>query len=167
MIRNDAVRAVQDLFWQAGERLMYHHTNPWELDAALCAWGYDLGVCEAQDLLGLDKVLARLPERAVPILSRMVAEGRIGKVGGVGYFRYPGGGGAVIDPLIEDLILEEAWFGKVTRSDLPDDALVIAMHHALHPICAELRNAGADKTEVTQLLHRAIHFPLNKMPDWL
>ena len=167
MTEAEAVLAVQDAFWQAGEHLLYNHTNPWELDEALCIWGYTMGPCQAQDLLGLKKVLARVPERAVPILPRMVAEGRMGKSGGVGYYRYPGGGGAVIDPLIEDLILEEAWFGKVTRSELPDDGLVIAMHRALHPICAELHSAGADKTEVTQLLYRAIHFPLDKMPDWL
>jgi len=47
----------------------------------------------------------------------MVQEGRLGKKVGVGWYRYPGGGGAVIDPLIEDLIHEEARFaGIVTRA---------------------------------------------------
>lgn len=167
MTTETAVQAVQDAFWQAGAYLLYHHTNPWELDEALCDWGYDMGPCEAQDLLGLDKVLARNPERTVPILPRMVAEGRMGKGGGVGYYRYPGGGGAVIDPLIEDLILEEAWFGKVTRAGLSDAALVAAMHDALRPISARLRAEGVNEDTLIRLLHCAIHFPLGKVPDWL
>ncbi|NNK15749.1 MAG: hypothetical protein HKP51_02465, partial [Sulfitobacter sp.] len=85
----DAVVALQDAFWLAGEDLLYHHTNPWELDEALTAWGYDMGPCEAQDLVGLEKVLARQPDRPTPVLARMVAEGRMGKGGGVGYYRYP------------------------------------------------------------------------------
>lgn len=59
-----------------------------------------------------------------PILGRMVAEGRIGKVGGVGYYRYPGGGGAVVDPLIEDLILEEAYYAKQVRTQMSNDLLI-------------------------------------------
>ncbi|OAN86946.1 3-hydroxyacyl-CoA dehydrogenase family protein [Sulfitobacter geojensis] len=167
MTRAKAEQAVQDAFWQAGEHLLYHHTNPWELDEALCAWGYGMGPCEAQDLLGLEKVLGRDPERAVPILPRMVAEGRMGKSGGVGYYRYPGGGGAVIDPLIEDLILEEAWFGKITRSELSDDALVAAMNDALKPVCLSLRDSGTSQNAVMQLLHRAVRHPLGRVPGWL
>jgi len=155
----DAVVALQDAFWLAGEDLLYHHTNPWELDEALTAWGYDMGPCEEQDLVGLEKVLARQPDRPTPVLSRMVAEGRMGKGGGVGYYRYPGGGGAVIDPLIEDLILEEAWFGKVARTELSDEALVARMHDALGPVCARLLGKGMRKGELRSLLQTALHFP--------
>ncbi len=153
------VLALQNAFWLEAERLMYHHTNPWELDEALCAWGYTMGPCEAQDLVGLEKVLARVPDRPVPILPRMVAEGRMGKGGGVGYYRYPGGGGAVIDPLIEDLILEEAWFGKVTRSELSDDVLVTQMNAALASVCASFQENGISDHEVKSLLIKAVNFP--------
>lgn len=156
------VVALQNAFWLAGERLMYHHTNPWELDEALCAWGYSMGPCEAQDLLGLDKVLARNPQRSIPILPRMLAEGRMGKGGGVGYYRYPGGGGAVIDPLIEDLILEEAWFGKVQRSALTDAALVTQMHAAVLPVVTALDQSGMSKDDLSKLLQEALHFPKDK-----
>jgi 3-hydroxyacyl-CoA dehydrogenase len=140
----DAVEAVQAAFWLEAERLLYHHTNPWELDEALVAAGFAVGPCEAQDLLGLDRVLARMPARPVPILPRMVAEGRMGKQGGVGYYRYPGGGGAVIDPLIEDLIREEAWFGGVTREERSDDFLLAAMVRVL---------AGVDDAVLAEAVH--------------
>lgn len=100
-------RTLQDALWQAAERLMLHHTNPWELDEALTDWGYATGPCAAQDLVGLDRVLARRPDRPVPILPRMVAEGRLGKKGGVGYYRYPGGGGERLAPVGQRLELVE------------------------------------------------------------
>ena len=162
MTAAERIAALQQAFWLAGERLMYHHTNPWELDEALTGWGYALGACEAQDLIGLDKVLARQPDRPVPILGRMVAEGRLGKIGGVGYYRYPGGGGAVSDPLIEDLILEEAWFGKVTRSDCRDDDLVAEMNAAIAPLCKRFLSEGMGEAALQVLLHRAVHFPMDR-----
>ncbi|KIN65335.1 3-hydroxyacyl-CoA dehydrogenase [Sulfitobacter noctilucae] len=167
MINAKALTRIQDAFWLQAEHLMYHHTNPWELDEALCDWGYAMGPCEAQDLAGLEKVLARNPDRPVPILPRMVAEGRMGKGGGVGYYRYPGGGGAVIDPLIEDLILEEAWFGKVTRSELADVDLVTQMHSALRDVCAKLRGNGLTKESLGELLVQGLSFPAGKVSTFI
>lgn len=155
----DRVVTLQDTFWLTGEALMFSHTNPWELDEALTDWGYEIGPCEAQDLFGLEKVLARHPDRPVPILARMVAEGRMGKGGGVGYYRYPGGGGAVIDPLIEDLILEEAWFAKTQRSDLSNAELVARMNAALSDSCANWLAEGVSRERVKALLCEAVHFP--------
>lgn len=161
MTGSDRSAHFQDAFWQEGERLMLYHTNPWELDEALTAYGYAMGPCEAQDLLGLDHVLARAPDRPVPILPRMVAEGRMGKIGGVGFYRYPGGGGAVIDPLIEDLIREEAWFAKVERTEREDAFLIDAMNDALR---RAIRNLGGDllDREAHVLLSDAVHFPAGR-----
>lgn len=152
----DAV--LQDALWLRGEHLMFHHTNPWELDEALVAHGFSMGPCEAQDLIGLEPVLRYVPDRPVPILPRMVAEGRMGKIGGVGFYRYPGGGGAVIDPLIEDLIREEAWFCKVTRTEADDDLLVTQMHGALQEAARGLLQEGARAEAVEAGLMRGVHF---------
>ena len=73
------MRGSQDAFWQAGAYLLYHHTNPWELDEALEAFGYAIGPCLAQDHLGLAQVLTRRQGQPGPLLPRMVAEGRLGK----------------------------------------------------------------------------------------
>jgi len=159
MIASDALAVLQDAFWQTGEALMYRHTTPWELDEALIHWGYSSGPCEAQDLIGLEKVLAHDPNRDVPILPRMVAEGRIGKSGGVGYYRYPGGGGAVIDPLIEDMFREEAWFAKQTRNEITDGAIVAAMNGALARALCDL---SVPDDAALPLLVRAVHFPASK-----
>ena len=150
---NTSVAPLQDAFWQACEQMLMDHTNPWELDAALVAWGYGLGPCEAQDLVGLDVVLsARTGSTPAPILVRMVVEGRLGKKGGWGYYRYPGGG-AVIDPLIEDLILEEAHFAKRARQELEGSDLVARLHALVGPM---LR---MDADSAVALLH----FPSDKI----
>ena len=115
---------LQTAFWLACDALIWRHCAPWELDDALVAWGYGLGPCAAQDLVGLDAVLASRQGAGSPVLRRMVAEGRQGKSAGWGFYRYPGGGGAVVDPLIEDLINEEAWFARMDRADLPVGARV-------------------------------------------
>lgn len=152
MTEADQVAVVQNAFWLTAENLLLRHTNPWELDEGLMAWGYGMGPCEAQDLFGLDQVLARHPKRKVSILSRMVSEGRLGKIGGVGYYRYPGGGGAVIDPLIEDLIREEAWFASVERVEICDRDLVNAMNTTLRKL---VKVRGIDPC----LLAKAVSFP--------
>lgn len=136
---------------------MLRHTNPWELDEALVDWGYGTGPCEAQDHVGLDVVLAGGTARSGPIQLRMVAEGRLGKKVGVGYYRYPGGGGAVIDPLVEDLIREEAWFAQVARSEMPPARLVAGMNAALVDVLAETGDAALD------LLVGAVHFPRSRI----
>jgi 3-hydroxyacyl-CoA dehydrogenase len=161
MTKVEITLLIQNTFWLAAEEVLFHHTNPWELDAALTAWGYGTGPCEAQDHVGLEPVLARVPTRPVPILPRMVAEGRMGKIGGVGYYRYPGGGGAVIDPLIEDLIREEAWFAKVTRSERDDYDLIKMMNAALAPVTRRLYQAEVQ--DVPSHLAHAVHFPKGRM----
>ncbi|MBY5934592.1 hypothetical protein KUV51_16405 [Tateyamaria omphalii] len=148
------VTPLQDAFWRACEVLLYRHTTPWDLDEALVDWGYGLGPCEVQDLVGLDKVLAaRKGADVTPVLPRMVAEGRLGKRFGWGFYRYPGGGGAVIDPLIEDLICEEAWFAKVDRVELTGADLVARLHADIGPLLRTDLDAA-----VTQL-----HFPVDRL----
>lgn len=132
------------------------HTNPWDLDEALIAWGYGRGACEAQDVVGLDTILAaHKAADPSPVLSRMVAEGRIGKKAGWGYYRYPGGGGAVIDPLIEDLILEEARFANHPRMELEGEALVGRLHSLVG------RQVRKDPKKAVALLH----FPAERLGD--
>ncbi len=129
----------------AVEALLLSGLAPWELDTALVATGCARGPLESQDLAGLDAAralrrrrAARLaaagrPVPATPAQDRMVAEGRLGKAAGVGWYRYPGGGGAVIDPLIEDLIAEEAHFARQPRPGVAPEAaagmLIAALLH--------------------------------------
>ena len=163
MATDDLGDALQDVFWLACDHLLMCHTNPWELDEGLCEWGYATGPCEVMDHLGLDIVLERRAGAGSNILRRMVAEGRIGKIGGVGHYRYPGGGGAVIDPLIEDLILEEAYFAKQIRTAMDDGALVEHLNAALAQSIEDAVSNGADRGDMIALAIERLHFPAAKV----
>ena len=76
------IHPLQTAFWLACDALIWRHCAPWELDEALMDWGYEIGPCEAQDLVGLDRVLGARRRDGSPILPRMVAEGRLGKRAG-------------------------------------------------------------------------------------
>ncbi|PLX39151.1 MAG: enoyl-CoA hydratase [Hyphomicrobiales bacterium] len=135
---------------EAADTLLMDGTTPWELDEAIVEFGYAMGPYEAQDLSGLDIAHAnrrrqdatRDPNRRyIPIADRMVNEGRLGRKASVGWYRYPGGGGKVVDPLLEDLIREEAHFAKVERGEFSADEirhrLTLAMINEAAEILAE------------------------------
>lgn len=111
-------------FREAADTVLMDGATPWDVDEAMTGFGFALGPYEAQDLAGLDIAYADRKRRAsrrdparryIPISDRMVEEGRLGWKTAVGWYRYPGGEGKVIDPLVEDLIREEAHFAKVVR----------------------------------------------------
>lgn len=150
--------ALQAGLHAVSETLLMTATNPWELDAAMRAFGFTHGVCEAQDEEGLDTGLARRGAVMHPVLPRMVAEGRLGRKVGVGWYRYPGGGGLVIDPLVEDLLREEARFAGVSRRDLPDEALVARVVLALINTALYLL-PKAGRARIDRMSIEAVGFP--------
>lgn len=119
-----AAQRILTRCYEAADMILLHGGIPWDIDETMVDFGFPIGPYQAQDLAGLDIGYARRKasrasrdpaRRYVTISDRMVEEGRIGKKGGVGWYRYPGGGGAVEDPLVEDLVAEESWFAKVSR----------------------------------------------------
>ena len=148
---------------EAADTVMMDGAAPWEIDEAMVAFGYPMGPYEAQDLSGLDIAHAnrrrqdatRDPSRRyIPIADRMVAEGRLGKKTGVGWYRYPGGGGKVVDPLVDDLAREEAHYAGVTRRVFSHDEvrerLLIAMINEAAAILDEgISGSAADIDLVT------------------
>ncbi len=143
---------------------------PWEVDEAMEAFGYAMGPFEVGDLSGLDIGFAnrrrqdatRDPDRRyIPIADRMVNEGRLGRKASVGWYRYPGGGGKVVDPLIEDLIAEEARFASVERREIGDDEvrerLVLAMINEAADILGE--GIAASATDIDLVTVFGYGFP--------
>ena len=115
-------------------------TTPWEIDEAMVEFGYAMGPYEVQDLSGLDIAFAnrrrkdatRDPSRRyIPIADRMVNEGRLGRKTGAGWYRYPGGGGAVVDPIVEDLVREEARFENVAQRSFDARTIQTRLHLCL------------------------------------
>lgn len=111
---------------EAADTLLMDGSTPWDVDEAMVEFGYAMGPYEAQDLSGLDIAHAnrrrqdatRDPNRRyIPIADRMVELGKLGKKTGAGWYRYPGGGGKVEDPIVADLAIEEAHFAGITRTE--------------------------------------------------
>lgn len=136
---------------RAAEALIFAGTVPWELDEAVEALGFALGPCALMDRIGLDAVVARAARLRVQgkavagpgVVARMLAEGRLGRQAGVGWYRYPGGGGRVVDPLVEDLVREEARFAGVRPEGRPPAAAAAALVAALEGEARRLATTGA------------------------
>ncbi len=117
---------------EAADTVLMDGSTPWEIDEAMVDFGYAMGPYEAQDLSGLDIAHAnrrrqdatRDPARRyIPIADRMVELGKLGRKTGAGWYRYPGGGGKVEDPIVADLALEEAHFAGIARVDYTPDEI--------------------------------------------
>jgi 3-hydroxyacyl-CoA dehydrogenase len=141
--------------WRETDGLLFDGASPAEVDEVMEAFGFAAGPCEVQDLVGVDVALAMRKavnpfetsetgnaQPVLPFLPRMAAEGRLGRKVGVGFYRYPGGGGKVEDPLIEDLIREEAWFAGHAQDPPQADTIRDRLLAALSRQCTCLIDAG-------------------------
>ncbi len=157
--------------YEAADTMLLQGAIPHELDEAMVALGWDMGLYEAQDLTGLVAAYADRKEEApnrdpdrryIPIQDRMVEEGRLGKSAGVGWYRYPGGGGAVIDPLVEDLVREEAWFAGITPRSFGleemQERLVLALVHEAALVLAD--GTAATAQDIDTVSRAGLGFPV-------
>jgi 3-hydroxyacyl-CoA dehydrogenase len=153
---------------EAADTLLMDGATPWEIDEALEAFGYEMGLYEAQDLIGTDvayairqRMSSRPGRRFLPIADRAVQEGRLGKKASVGWYRYPGGEGKVIDPLVEDLCREESHFAGVTRRTFTEDELREILLLSLINESAWAVGQGCATTDIDLVSVQALGFPAN------
>jgi 3-hydroxyacyl-CoA dehydrogenase len=152
---------LQDVALALVDRLLLVGVTPWELDEALEHAGFSEGLLKAQDHIGLDVAFARRRAAGTDLLvaDRMVREGRLGRSIGVGWYRYPGGGGAVIDPLMEDMIVEEARFAQIDQMPLTAagaaDALIVGVMNA----ASGMLQSGVTPQELDQLAFYKLGLP--------
>jgi 3-hydroxyacyl-CoA dehydrogenase len=152
---------LQDAALALVDRLLLVGVTPWELDEALEHAGFAQGLLKAQDHIGLDVAFARRRAAGTDFLvaDRMVREGRLGRSIGVGWYRYPGGGGAVIDPLMEDMIVEEARFARIDQMPLTAaeaaDALIVGVMNA----ASGMLQSGVTLQELDQLVFYKLGLP--------
>jgi len=156
-----AGNVLQDAALALVDRLLLVGVTPWELDEALEDAGFSEGPLKAQDHIGLDVAFARRRAAGTDLLvaDRMVREGRLGRSIGVGWYRYPGGGGAVIDPLMEDMIVEEARFARIDQMPLTAaeaaDALIVGVMNA----ASGMLQSGVTPQQLDQLAFYKLGLP--------
>ncbi|MGR3564587.1 MAG: 3-hydroxyacyl-CoA dehydrogenase family protein [Heliomarina sp.] len=155
--------SLEQAWWASLEYLQMRGAVPHEIDEALVAEGFAMGPHEAQDLVGTEVAYAdrrRRGDDSQLIADRMVEEGRLGKKVGVGWYRYPGGGGAVIDPLVEDLIREEAHFARVEQRSFSEAEIVGFLQQALF-------EAGRKTGASSELIETVGIHGLGLPPGWI
>ncbi|MFK8079482.1 MAG: 3-hydroxyacyl-CoA dehydrogenase family protein [Granulosicoccus sp.] len=125
-------KRILERYREAADTVLMDGSTPWEIDEAMVEFGYAMGPYSAQDLIGLDIAYARRQRkqasrdparRYIPIADRMIELGKLGRKTGAGWYRYPGGGGRVDDPIVADLAIEEAHFAKIERVDYSADEI--------------------------------------------
>ncbi len=132
---------------------------PEALDEALTGAGFAVGPFALQDRLGIDTLLAdrqavetRLGLAPLPLFARAVSEGRLGRKASVGWHRYPGQGGAVADPLVEDMAEEEAHFAGWPRRPVPEVEAAAEIAGRIDRLAAQVaEEAGASWAQVAQV----------------
>jgi len=122
------------------------------------------------DLSGLDIAHANRKRQAAsrdgsrrpnPIADRLVAEGRLGKKTGVGWYRYPGDGGAVVDPRVEDVITEEAAAAKIKRREFSANEIRKRLVAAIVNEAADILHEGiaSKPSDIDLVLVHGYGFP--------
>lgn len=136
---------------EAADTVFMDGSTPWDVDNAMVDFGYAMGPYETQDLSGLDIAFAtrrrqdatRDPNRRyIPLGDRMVELGKLGRKTGAGWYRYPGGGGKVEDPIVADLALEEAHLAGIERTEYPDNEIRERLLMAMINEAADILDEG-------------------------
>lgn len=132
------------------EELLLSGARVDQLDDAARLAGASQSLLETMDRIGIDYYLAMrkrlLPEVQGILIDRMVAEGRFGPSVGVGWCRYPGGGGAVDDPLIQDMVDEEAYFAGIERRAMSEEEIAVSLMRTLDAIMCDDADEGRSDT---------------------
>jgi 3-hydroxyacyl-CoA dehydrogenase len=130
---------ILKVYGRESDFLLEEGATPWEIDKALQAFGFPMGVFLMRDLAGLDvswrvrqyRAQFRDPnERYSPVADRICELGRFGQKTGKGYYRYEGRT-AVPDPEIEALIEKVSADLGIERKPISDDEIVTRILSAM------------------------------------
>lgn len=150
-------------YYAAADTIFLDGATPWDIDEAMTDYGFALGPYESEDLFGLDLGVQRrlwhrqtYPRfRHVMLIDRMLELGKLGHKTGAGWYRYPGGGGKVDDPIVADLAIEESFFAGTARSDYSHDTirqrLLLSVINAIFQQ-AETSSVAAEMIDIVSVL---------------
>lgn len=135
---------------EAADTVLLDGSTPHEIDLAMVEFGYAMGPYEAQDISGLDIAHAnrrrqdatRDPKRRyIPIADRMVEQGKLGKKSGGGWYQYSSDG-KQNDPVVIDLVIEEARAASIERRDYSSEQITDRLLTAMINEAADILNEG-------------------------
>lgn len=109
---------------QEAHRLLLEGALPQQVDRVLTEFGLPMGTYEIADMAGGIELVYRVREaqgRPDPIISRLVAAGRLGQKTGKGYYRYePGKRRPLVDPEVTALIEQASAEAGISRRRIDD-----------------------------------------------
>jgi 3-hydroxyacyl-CoA dehydrogenase len=99
------------------DRLLLEGALPDQIDRALTDFGFRMGPCAMSDLAGLDISwrMRRATGKVAPAADSLVEAGRLGQKTGRGYYVYPDGRKAVVDPEVESLLRDASRQAGIER----------------------------------------------------
>lgn len=160
---------IMSAYRAAGEHMLEEGALPWQIDAAMVAFGFPMGLYQMQDLAGLDIAWAmrkrraaegKRPENYVRIPDGLCEAGRFGRKTGRGWYDYSSGK-PMPDPEVERVILAESAQKGITRQDFTADAIMARILSVMQAegeaILAEGIAARAEDIDVVMI--NAFGFP--------
>lgn len=124
---------IMSAYRREAEYMIEDGAMPWDVDAAMTAFGMPMGVFQMGDLAGLDiswamrkrQALTRDPgERYVDIGDKLCEMGRLGRKTGRGYYQYNHEGQAEPDPEVEALLVSESKRKGIIRTQLDTNEIM-------------------------------------------
>lgn len=143
---------------------------PWEIDAALEAYGFAMGPFAVSDLSGLDIAWARRKrlaptrnpaERYVAVADRLCEMGRFGRKTGAGWYKYEGNK-RLPDPVVAGIISEERQRKGITPRAVPAEEIQSRARAAIVNEAARILEEGiaASPSDIDLVLINGYGYPV-------
>ena len=141
---------ILHVYGREADFMLEEGATPWQVDDALMAFGFPMGVYRMRDLAGLDvgwrirKELEPARDRTLrysPVADRLAEQGRFGQKTGAGYYRYDGRT-PVPDPEVQALIERTSEELGVARAPIADEEIVTRVMTAMVNEAAKILDEG-------------------------
>jgi 3-hydroxyacyl-CoA dehydrogenase len=120
---------------QAGEKLILEGPLPWEIDRALTAYGFPMGVFSMLDLVGLDVIgWDAATSKGETVQEKLCEAGRWGQKRSGGYYNYDEKRAASPSPEAEAIIREVAAAQGIAPKPFTNDEIIARL---LYPVVNE------------------------------
>ncbi len=142
---------MMSAYRRACEYMLEDGALPHEIDVAMIDFGFAMGIFAVQDMSGLDiswamrkRQAATRPKamRYVDIPDRLCEMGRLGRKTGKGWYDYSHDPKGSDDPIVEDLIINEAHRKGITRSPLTPEMIIDMILTAMQQEGAKILDEG-------------------------
>jgi 3-hydroxyacyl-CoA dehydrogenase len=156
------------------EAMVEDGASPAEVDAAMVEFGFAMGPFAVQDMAGLAIAAAnralsptfRPDGRRLDLVERLVAEGRLGRKAGRGWYRYPEGARqGEADPALDALLAAIRREKGVTPRSFSSDAITAALIGAIRSEAQAILAEGvvADPDSIALVMVHGYGFPAHKI----